>query len=388
MLALRGARLFDGVRRLPVRDPVVVMADGLIAGVGSAADVPLGVGIVDLGDVTLLPGLVDAHVHLAFDASSDPVKALDGTDDEVLAAMRVAASTNLAAGVTTVRDLGDRGYLALRLRDELARDPAAGPRILAAGPPITTARGHCWYLGGEADGAARIRDAVRERAERGADVIKVMASGGELTPGTFSYRPQYGVEELRAAVDEAHRCGLPITAHAHAGDAIANALAAGFDSIEHCSFLAETGIDERPDVIEALGRARMVVSATIAARPDVRLPPRMAAAISDLVKNLDRLVQAGVTLVASSDAGIGPPKPHGVLPYAPGRLVDMIGWSTVDALRAVTSVPAKVCGVDDRVGRLSPGLDADVIAVAGDPLADPNALADVRFVFRQGRRAG
>lgn len=390
MLAIRGARLFDGERRVAVPEPTVLVRDGRIVAVVPGPAVPADARLVDLGAVTLLPGLVDAHVHLAFDGGPDPVGAIDGApDSRVLDGMRAAARVSLAAGVTTVRDLGDRGYLALRLRDELADRPAAGPRILAAGPPITTAGGHCWYLGGVADGAAGLRDAVRERAGRGVDVVKVMASGGELTPGTRSYEPQYSVAELRVVVDEAHRYGLPVAVHAHACTAVENALAAGADVVEHCSFLAADGVAERPDVIAALAAAGTTVSATIATRFDRGgVPPGIAARLTGLMRQVGRLRDAGVPLVCSSDAGIGPAKPHGVLPYAMDVAVGRCGWSTVDTLRALTALPAALCGLADRAGRLAPGYDADLLAVAGDPLTDPAALHAVRAVYRSGVRVG
>jgi imidazolonepropionase-like amidohydrolase len=387
MLAIRAARLFDGENAVLTATPTVVLSGGRIADVRTDGGVPPGFDLVDLGDATLLPGLIDAHVHLAFDASADPVASLAAaSDDEVLDGMRAAARTALAAGITTVRDLGDRGYLALRLRDELAGDPAGGPQVLAAGPPITTTRGHCWYLGGEADGVDGVRAAVRARAERGADVIKVMASGGDLTPGTYPYQPQYGPEELRAAVQEAHRLGLPITAHAHASAAIWNAVNAGFDSIEHGSFLSDNGVDARPEIVEALVRSGIMVSATLGMLPGSTLPPHVAAKVPMFIALFAQLTQAGVVLVCSTDAGIAPWRPHNVLPHAVAMLVETHGWPAADALRAATSLPARLCHIEDRKGRLAPGFDADILAVGGNPLADPSALLDVRAVFRQGRR--
>jgi imidazolonepropionase-like amidohydrolase len=386
MFAIRATRLFDGIGPLLAQRPVVLVDDGRIVEVRSDGSAPESVEVVDLDGATLLPGLVDAHVHLIFDASADPVARLGtASEEELLDGMRAAARTALAAGITTVRDLGDRDYLALRLRDESAADPTAGPQILAAGPPITTTRGHCWFLGAEADGVEGVRAAVREHAERGVDVIKVMATGGEMTTGSHSHEAQYTVDELRAAAEEAHRLGLPITAHAHGGAGIANAAAAGFDSVEHCSFITETGAEALPEVIDALVRAGVVVSATLGFRPGLAPPPRIATRMAAFQEVLRQVLASGVTFMCGSDAGIGPPKPHDALRYAVSDLVNRLGVPPVEALRAVTSTPARVCRVDGK-GRLAAGYDADILAVNGDPLADTGALLDVAAVFRAGAR--
>jgi len=386
MLAIRAARLFDGVGSKLVEPAVVLVGEGRIVSVHHGAVPVPDVEVVELGDVTLLPGLIDAHVHLVFDASPDPVGRITAArDDELLAGARAAARIALGAGITTVRDLGDRGYVKLRLRDELERNPTGGPEVLVAGPPITTIRGHCWYLGGEADGVDAIRKAVRERAERGVDVIKIMASGGELTPGTRSDEAQYTVDELRAAVEVAHRYGLPVTAHAHAVAGIANAVAAGADMVEHCSFFTADGVDVDPAVLAALAGSRVTVSATLGLLPGPRPATRLAQRLPAIVAALRRVHEAGVPLVCSSDGGVGEPKPHDVLPYALQHLVEG-GFAPVEALRAATSTAAHACRVGGRKGHLAPGYDADLLAVRGNPLRDITALRSVEAVFRTGHR--
>lgn len=390
LFAIRAACLFDGVNPVLVERPVVLVDRGSVVAVESGAAVPAGIDVVDLGQATLLPGLVDAHVHLALDASDDSVGHLTGAGDAtVLDRMRQAARTCLMAGITTVRDLGDRDYLALRLRDETAADPAAGPHVLAAGPPITPTGGHCWFLGGQADGVAGVRAAVRDHAERGVDTIKIIASGGYLTPGTHPHETHYGVDELRAAVDEAHRHGLPVTAHAHAVTGIANVVAAGIDMIEHGTFLTAEGAHADPRLLGVMAERGIAVSSTVGDLPGVSPPARIHANLAPRLpairRAFEQVLQSGVTVVCSTDAGIGPTKPHDVLPYGIADIITA-GFTPFQALRSATSVAAQACGLAAAKGRIAPGLDADLLAVHGNPLTDIVALRQVAAVYRGGRR--
>jgi imidazolonepropionase-like amidohydrolase len=381
--ALRAAWLFDGSETLR-RDPVLVFEGSRIVSVDCGAAVPVDVEVVDLGEATLLPGLVDTHLHLAFDASPDPVTSLGRrSDEEVLASMRAAGRTALAGGVTTVRDLGDRGYLSLGLRGEEGM-----PTVLAAGPPITTAAGHCHFLGGVAGaGVDGVRRAVREHVERGVDVIKIMATGGQLTPGSHQHQAQFSPEEMQAAVHEAHRWGLPITAHAHGTAGIENAVAAGVDGLEHASFWSEEGVDDPGDLVDRIAQQRIVVGATVGLVPVPGMmgPPEILKRIPSIVANTRRMQQAGVRVVAGSDAGIAPVKPHDVLRYVMPQLMDL-GMSAAEVLRTITSVAADVLGLGDRKGRIAAGYDADILAVGGNPLAEPEAIHQIVAVYSRGRR--
>lgn len=391
LLALRADRGWDPVRGRAT-GPLVVVGDpatGTVAAVGPApADVPDAWDLVDHGDATILPGLIDCHVHLCLDPDTDPVAhAIERSDDELVATMVKAADAALAAGITTVRDLGDRRYLSLALRPGAAHEPVPGPELVLAGPPITPTGGHCWFLGGEADGEDALRSAVRERVDRGVDVVKIMATGGHLTPGTAMHESQYSEVDLRHVVDEAHAAGLPVTAHAHGPSGIADALASGCDGVEHCTFVTEHGVGCDWNTVQRLVERQIVVSATEAWAPsDVPVPEAAATRLDQVWANFARMHELGVRLAISSDGGIHPRKPHDALPHGAVLFADL-GLRNHDVLVAVTEVPAAACGLEGRKGRLEVGYDADLLAVEGDPLTDMTALLRPLAVVRAGRIA-
>ncbi len=397
MFALRAGRVFDGERAL-APGSVVLIDGGRIVGIEEApADVPSGCEVRDLPGATLLPGLVDAHAHLCADGTDGTLERLGEVEDAaLLGTIEDGLRKQLAAGVTTVRDLGDRRYAVVEWNAK-RRDGDGLPTVVAAGPPITTVGGHCANMGGEVAGISQIREAVRERAARGANVVKIMGSGGFLTTGTDVLRCQFEPDELAAAVDEAHRLGLPVTVHAHPRAAVLQAMAAGADGIEHCMFLTERGQAATAADLAELASRHIAVCVTSGAVGTPRLPPngramleRFGLTVADMIAAMKRhsgvLHAAGVKLIAGADSGINSSKPHGVLPVTVQFYVAG-GVPVIDALAAATSVAADSCGVGTRKGRIRRGYDADLLLVDGDAVADVSALDRPRAVYLAGRQS-
>lgn len=371
--------------------PGAVLVDGeVIVAVGTVRDVesqaPRNVQRLEFPGGTILPGLINSHVHLAFGADKDIVDTLVRIDDsDLLQSMADRARQHAAAGVTTVRDLGDRRGLITRLRDSIERGELVGPRILAACAPLTPPGGHCHFLGGEVSGAEEIRTRIGYNAELGADVIKVMGNGGQMTPdGPGMADAQFEAEELRLIVEEAHRRNLPVAIHAYATETIAAAVDAGVDTIEHCTFV---GVDGKPDVRDSIAKA--MASAGIAASPALpsgwrqmwdMLGPERSQAIASRLK---WLMAQGVPILFGSDAGV-PISQHGD-PVSTLELYEHIGVPPSTVLELATTGSARTLGISDRTGSLRAGLAADLVAVDGDPLVDLQALRSPELVLSRGR---
>lgn len=393
MIAIKAERVFDGQRLIPDTGIVLVERGRILAVYPDETLLPDGVNVTQFPGATLLPGLIDAHVHLCGDSGPGALERLPTFSDEgMTAVIEQALHAHLAAGVTTVRDLGDRRWAVLDWRDRNLNNTAV-PTVLASGPPITSPGGHCWNMGGEAEGAEALRRAVRDRAERAVDVVKIMASGGVTIPGTRSAHPEFNLQELRTVVDCANEAGLLVTAHAHAVNAIRYALTAGIGTIEHCTFVTDTGIDVPDTVVAALAESAVLVCPTLGKAPCVAPPPALLEFMRETgfthdarVQTVGQLHRAGVRLVSGSDGGISPAKPHGVLPEA---VIDLVagGVSTVDALASATSVAAAACGLGGRKGRVAAGFDADLLLVKGNPTADIATLRNVEAVYLHGHRA-
>lgn len=382
----RAARVFDGhaMSRSPSRR--IVVEGGLVIDV--IDDRGPERGIVDLGDATVLPGLVDAHVHLVWDGSVAP-EAVVAAESAVRTAFRAAhhAALHLRAGVVAVRDLGSTDALATEVAGAVDAGLTPGPRVVAAGRAIMMTGGHVHCIGREADGIDAVRHAVRAEVKAGATCIKLMASGGVLgPPGESPGAVQLTLPELAVAVAEAHRAGRKVAAHAHSVESIVDALDAGADSIEHGSSLdgptAERMAAGGVHLVPTLSPLRSICrnGRALGMPADVL---RKATELLDLTAESFRTaLEHGVPLAAGTDAGV-PTQGHGQLWRELATMVEL-GCPAELALRAGTAGGAQLLGLGATAGRIVPGGRADLVAVPGDARLDIGALGRPSMVLLGG----
>ena len=396
---LHGRRLIDGTGGAPIENPVILIQGSKIVSVGSEGDMTVlqteDVNRLDYRDKTLLPGLMDCHVHLCFSADDNPLaRVYEDSDDIMLLRAAHNAEVALKAGITTLRDCGGRNRVTFSIREAIAKKIIKGPRLLLSGRPITMTGGHCFFLNGEADGVNGVRKLARQLIKEGADFLKIMASGGGMTPITISKLPYYTVEELTAAAYEAHRLGRKIAAHCHSSQSIKDVLEVGIDTIEHCSFLSpETGQRQfEPNIAEKIVQTGTYVCATMSAgRKPSGAKGRTDEYKLQLQRNMEgsnfaRMNEMGVKLIAGTDAGVTWTTLDNYPLYM--ELSVAGGMNNMQAILSGTSLAAEALGIADIVGTIQQGKEADIIAVDGNPLEDISALWDVSMVMKAGELIG
>ena len=401
-VALRAARLIDGTGSAAITNGVVVVTDDKIVAVGKqgAVTIPAGAKLVDLGDVTLLPGFIDAHTHIIGRELADP-QANDAAVRDYQATGAIIGVANaqktLLAGFTTIRNVGAPDFDDMALRKAVNEGNVIGPRMQNAGHAIGITGGHCDENGfrpglmdgnpmlGVADGAEQIRAAVRYQAKYGADVIKMCATGGVLSEGDAVGVQQYTYEEMKALVDEATKLERKVAAHAHGAEGIKTAVRAGVSSIEHGSFLDEEGarlmVQHGTYLVPTLSAGEAAVhAADVGILKGLRAQKARAAAAA--MKNGVKIaVKDGVPIALGTDAGVGA---HGNNGHEFSLMVEWGGMTPMQSIVAGTMNGAKLLGWDKQIGSLATGKWADVVAVPGDPLQDIHVMERPVFVMKNG----
>jgi imidazolonepropionase-like amidohydrolase len=374
--AIRAARYLDVAQGKLIDNPVIVVENDKIISVESGATIPKDAKVIDLGDATLLPGLIDAHTHITyhFDENGRFGETGDATRQITLKYAEENARLTLEAGFTTIRNLGDGTGVDILLRDEIRRGDAIGPRMIVSGVPMLSD-----YLSGSGDRITQIRQFVKDRIAEGVDVIKIFEGVDAFGNPTFS------VKEIRAAVEEARKANLKVAVHAHEAAAIIAAVTGGCDSIEHGTFLSDEAI-------------RLMAKNRTALVPTLYLPTHylehkkqfafgastwnfFETLKAQNLQNLKKARSRGVFVVDGSDAVAG---------YHGQNAREIIwltkgGMKPAEAIRAATSDAADLLGLKGQTGEIKPGMLADIIAVSGNPLSDINNLEKVSFVMKSGK---
>ena len=392
MHVLRGGRVVDVTG---TREADVAVADGEIVAVGDPDAVDEATGEIDGDEVTevdadgtvVAPGLIDAHVHVMMDGRPDVSTAV--SDSDYAASYRAAGNLAAAAeaGVTTVRDLGSRGTLALDAGEAVAAGDIDGARVLASGRNVIMTGGHGNWFGREADGPAEVRKAAREQLKAGADVLKCMATGGVLTEGAVTGAPELTPEELAAFTDAAAPTDTPTAAHAHGEQGIKNAVEAGITSVEHGTFMdreaAEMMADRGTYWVPTASALRGIVDNGVEAGIPEDAVEKAEDAAGRFDDAWDHALDAGVPIAMGTDAGT----PFNFFEDIPQELAYMVdyGLSPEAALEAATVNAADLLGLDD-VGRVEEGYRADLLLLDADPTEDVEAWQDPEAVFAAGER--
>jgi len=403
-VVLKAARLFDGKSETLMSPAMILVQGDRIQAVGSSIQVPTGATVIDLGDATLMPGFMDAHTHLSMeypvDFNQTELDSLKLTIAERTLRRIPDVKATLLSGFTTVRDVGSADFIDVGLRNAIQRKLIVGPRMLVAVNAMGTTGGHCDNLAGfrfnlfgresgiadgVADSPAEFRKAVRYAVKYGADVIKTCATGGVLSPTDEVDTPQLTQDELNALVDEAHALKKKAAAHAHGAEGAKRAIRAGIDSIEHGSFLDAEALDLMKQKGTVLVPTLMAVKGLRERiRGGLYLPPAMKSKAEAAMAAIENAVRTAVA--KNVKIGLGTDTSVYAYPRAAEEFGELVryGVKPIDALRAGTSVDAELFGLADRLGSLTQGKTADIVAVPGNPLSDIHVTERVFFVMKEG----
>jgi imidazolonepropionase-like amidohydrolase len=386
LLDVKTGKILDG--------QTIVVTGDTISSVAATSAVPTQAGdtVVDLGNMTVMPGLIDVHTHITGEPNFDPYFELTQTDAKEAIQGVVNARTTLMAGFTTIRNVGAGGYTDVDLRDAINQGQVPGPHMQVSGPALGITGGHCdenllpikYHVTGDgvADGIGGVQQKVRQNIKYGVDVIKICATGGVLSKGDDPQASQYTIEEMRAIVADAHRLGRKVAAHAHGSQGILWATEAGVDSIEHGSYIDDASI-------AAMKKNGTYLVPTLYLEDWMiekgNLPPIYQQKMKDTIvvakKNVKHAIESGVKIALGTDAAV---YPHGLNAHELDVYVNQMGMTPLAAVQSATINAADLMGWSAKTGSIEPGHWADIIAVGRNPLEDVRVLQQVSFVMKSG----
>lgn len=390
-LLLKNITLIKGNGEKPLYGAEMLIEEDTIKKIEAAGEIKSDVKteILDLNGKTVMPGLIDCHVHVMCEPVADTFKYAVSTSDTEIALRGVNNFKKmLKTGVTYFRDLGGRNYIEIELKKCLALGLIEGPDFLACGKMITMTGGHGWLVGRECDGVSQARQAAREQLKAGADVIKVMATGGVTTRGVEPGSPQLTLEEIAAVCEEAHKAGRKVAAHAQGNEGIKNALRAGVDSIEHGFFLDDEAIEmmlkQRVFLVPTISAKRGILDHGIELGIPAFMVEKEKKCEESAYESFNMAREAGVKIAMGTDAGT----PFNRFDAIPNEVLFMIkaGMTPMEAIMAATANAAELLGIDSRYGTLEEGKSADFIILREDPLVNPRVIIEPKEVYKAGKR--
>jgi len=399
-LIIKADRIIDGLGKKPIEKAAVLVENGRIKAVDTQAKLSAaseGAEVINAAGGSIVPGFIEAHSHMHCASGADAYDVLMSDDHDTLI-MRSAKAVRAAllSGVTTMRDLGSKNEVALPIKRAVQKGVMPGPRLLVAGTPLTTTAGHCWMFGTIADTKEELVTAVRRQVMLGADCIKIMSTGGNFTPRSNTRRAQYSAETLAAAVQDAERLGVRVSAHCHGAEGVRNCVEAGVHNLIHCTWLSadpSKTYDYDVRVVDTMAKKGLYVDPTIALGPRRQeVDPdadvfKHGGGFADMDRRheiLRDMWDRGVKFVTGLDAGMHMGD-FGTHAYVPQFMVEKMGISPMDAIVSNTRTTAECLGVLGETGTLQPGKSADIVVVDGDPSKDITMLHRVSTVVGQGR---
>ena len=393
---LTGATLIDGLGGEPMENAAVHVQGERIVWVGQMNDLSPAAQrapSVDCSGKWLLPGLIDAHIHVCYNGAESVFALLERPRDDLVLEAVDTVRRILSHGTTTVRDIGGEKYIEMSLRRAIEAGFIQGPRMKTSGRVISMTGGHAHFIAREADGPDEVRKAAREQIKAGADTVKLMATGGSATPGQDIMASQFTVDEIKAAVETAHMMGRTVAAHCHGTGGIKNCLLAGVDSIEHGTYLD----DETADMMVENGAALVLTLGV--GDPDLesyplspvqkadaqRRRPMIEKGVKQIRKTIALARAKGVFLGSGSDAGGNPLAPHH---YSMARELELLvrnGVPEIEAIGIVTRNNAQILGWENDIGSIEAGKLADLLVIDDDPLVDIGNVRKITAVYKGGK---